>query len=240
MIDAYPDTFVAVEYHLQDSYSYPWGGARAGFYDVWGFGIPFFVLDGLSSVYPIGEYQAAFLQRRMVPAEMTIDIAGEQISSATWRFDLEITTEPTWQARAVRVYAVQVLDDWPCTPVCGRNTFKQAAATEDLVLQPGASTTIVRGFTLDADSLNQIEDVKIAAWVQEPLPAMPAEIFQGAISIHPFIPDDPADVNGDGMVDVLDMLLVLAAWGAGSGPEDVNGDGIVNVLDLLEVLGNWS
>jgi hypothetical protein len=49
----------------------------------------------------------------------------------------------------------------------------------------------------------------------------------------------PADVNGDGTVDVLDLLAVLAAWGATGGPEDINGDGIVNVLDLLEVLAAW-
>ena len=49
----------------------------------------------------------------------------------------------------------------------------------------------------------------------------------------------PPDVNGDLTVDVLDLLMVLAAWGATSGPEDINGDGIVNVLDLLEVLAAW-
>jgi len=49
-----------------------------------------------------------------------------------------------------------------------------------------------------------------------------------------------ADVNDDGVVDVLDLLAILAAWGTtGGGPEDVNGDGIVDVLDLLAVLGAW-
>ena len=47
------------------------------------------------------------------------------------------------------------------------------------------------------------------------------------------------DINGDGVVNVLDMLLVLAAWGGAGGPEDVNGDGIVNVSDLLLVLAAW-
>jgi hypothetical protein len=46
-------------------------------------------------------------------------------------------------------------------------------------------------------------------------------------------------VNGDGAVDVLDLLAVLAAWGAAAGPEDINGDGIVDVLDLLELLAAW-
>ena len=48
-----------------------------------------------------------------------------------------------------------------------------------------------------------------------------------------------ADINGDEVVDVLDLLAVLAAWGATSGPEDINGDGIVDVLDLLDLLANW-
>ena len=52
-------------------------------------------------------------------------------------------------------------------------------------------------------------------------------------------PPCPADVNGDGVVDVLDLLALLAAWGNAGGPEDINGDGIVDVLDLLELLAAW-
>jgi len=50
----------------------------------------------------------------------------------------------------------------------------------------------------------------------------------------------PGDCTGDGVVDVLDLLAVLAAWGqTGALPEDVTGDGVVDVLDLLAVLGAW-
>jgi hypothetical protein len=49
----------------------------------------------------------------------------------------------------------------------------------------------------------------------------------------------PADINDDEVVDVLDLLAVIAAWGNPSGPEDVNHDGIVDVLDLLVVIGTW-
>jgi hypothetical protein len=50
----------------------------------------------------------------------------------------------------------------------------------------------------------------------------------------------PADVNGDGVVDVLDLLAVLTSWGPCPGcPEDVNRDGTVDVLDLLLVLTDW-
>ena len=48
----------------------------------------------------------------------------------------------------------------------------------------------------------------------------------------------PADVTGDGIIDVLDLLEVLGQWGSG-GSADITGDGVVDVLDLLEVLGAW-
>ena len=50
----------------------------------------------------------------------------------------------------------------------------------------------------------------------------------------------PADVNGDGVVDVNDLLNVIADWNtSGSGGTDINGDGIVNVNDLLAIISSW-
>lgn len=49
----------------------------------------------------------------------------------------------------------------------------------------------------------------------------------------------PADINGDSLVNVVDLLAVINAWGSGGGPADVNGDGVVNVGDLLAVINAW-
>jgi hypothetical protein len=50
----------------------------------------------------------------------------------------------------------------------------------------------------------------------------------------------PGDVNGDGIVNVSDLLAVMEVWGPCEGcPADLNGDGAVDVTDLLEVVGNW-
>ncbi|HRP64258.1 MAG TPA: hypothetical protein PK400_13240 [Phycisphaerales bacterium] len=52
----------------------------------------------------------------------------------------------------------------------------------------------------------------------------------------------PIDLNCDGVVDVLDLLILLGAWGAcgkGDCAADLNADGVVDVLDLLILLGNW-
>jgi hypothetical protein len=49
----------------------------------------------------------------------------------------------------------------------------------------------------------------------------------------------PQDVNGDGDVNVTDLLAVVDQWGASGSPADVNGDGIVNVSDLLAIVDSW-
>ena len=50
----------------------------------------------------------------------------------------------------------------------------------------------------------------------------------------------PADLNGDGVVDALDLAIVLGAWGPNPGHiADLNGDGMVNATDLAFVLGAW-
>lgn len=51
------------------------------------------------------------------------------------------------------------------------------------------------------------------------------------------------DLNCDGVVDVSDLLLLLAAWGqcptGEDCPADMNGDGVVDVSDLLILLSMW-
>ena len=56
------------------------------------------------------------------------------------------------------------------------------------------------------------------------------------------MPADPYGVlDGDGAVDVTDLLLVLQWWGPcpGDCPSDIDGSGTVDVLDLLVVLAHW-
>ena len=54
--------------------------------------------------------------------------------------------------------------------------------------------------------------------------------------------DFPAgDVDGDGLVTVVDLLALLAGWGPCLGCNaDFDGDGFVTVVDLLMLLANWS
>jgi hypothetical protein len=50
------------------------------------------------------------------------------------------------------------------------------------------------------------------------------------------------DINRDGLVNGVDLAIVLSAWGvcgAGACPADLDRDGLVNGVDLAIVLGNW-
>ncbi|MFU8828904.1 MAG: GC-type dockerin domain-anchored protein, partial [Phycisphaerales bacterium] len=46
----------------------------------------------------------------------------------------------------------------------------------------------------------------------------------------------PGDVNGDGVVDLADLNLVLANFGQETSEGDANGDGFVDLADLNLVL----
>jgi hypothetical protein len=57
------------------------------------------------------------------------------------------------------------------------------------------------------------------------------------------LPSCAADITRNGLVDGVDLAIILATWGTngnkGGVNSDVNGDGIVNGTDLATVLGTW-
>ena len=48
----------------------------------------------------------------------------------------------------------------------------------------------------------------------------------------------PADIDGNGTVNVNDILHIISQWG-GTGRGDLNGDSVVNVSDLLSLIDTW-
>ena len=58
--------------------------------------------------------------------------------------------------------------------------------------------------------------------------------------IPPESPSCAADFNEDNVVDISDLLSLIAAWGTcESCPEDMNIDGAVDVSDLLSLIAAW-
>ena len=48
-----------------------------------------------------------------------------------------------------------------------------------------------------------------------------------------------ADVNKDGVVNILDLTIVARAFGTDKPEGDTNGDGVVNVFDLVFVANRF-
>ncbi len=49
----------------------------------------------------------------------------------------------------------------------------------------------------------------------------------------------PGDINGDGIVNGIDLAYILADWGTANPRSDLNSDGIVNGVDLGTLLSEW-
>ncbi|MHC4081747.1 MAG: M28 family peptidase [Planctomycetota bacterium] len=84
-------------------------------------------------------------------------------------------------------------------------------------------------------------EMKIRFTANDANPQSIVEAAVDALRIQDFDCTDPcpADVNGDGVVNVQDFLGLLADWGGTGGPADVNKDGTVNVEDFLQMLAEW-
>ncbi len=83
-------------------------------------------------------------------------------------------------------------------------------------------------FRIDPDNGEILETVQ--------LPIPPG---QSLLSGLVFIPC-AGDVDGDGVVGIMDFLDLLAAWGPNPGhAADLDGDGVVGILDFLGLLAAW-
>ena len=72
----------------------------------------------------------------------------------------------------------------------------------------------------------------------------PANVNQnyGAMVAHDIIcvPECPADMNGDGILNFFDVSIFLSAFSAQDPIADINGDGILNFFDVSEFLSAFS
>lgn len=113
------------------------------------------------------------------------------------------------------------------------------SAAFDVTLHPDdPRTVVVRGSGFEPGwtyRLRGTDDLRCA------VPGTPAVTWSDdyLVTIEPAVDDCPADVGGNGAVDVGDVLIVLGAWGQSGSVADVTGDGVVNVADLLAVLSGW-
>ena len=73
------------------------------------------------------------------------------------------------------------------------------------------------------------------------LPNLDGEMYLKAVvsDQSPVTSKNPADVNDDGVVNILDLVVVAQGFGKDGWEGDVNGDGVVNVFDLVFVANEF-
>jgi hypothetical protein len=49
----------------------------------------------------------------------------------------------------------------------------------------------------------------------------------------------PSDLNSDGIVDSIDLSILVSRWGSSDATADINSDGTVDALDLSVLVSNW-
>ncbi len=98
----------------------------------------------------------------------------------------------------------------------------------DDILDTPQGQFIVQGFVSHPD-INEAGQVSFIATLTDG--------SRAAFVATPVLPDCPADLNGDGEVDVFDLLAYLDDWFAGDA--DLNGDDVTDVFDLLAYLDGW-
>jgi len=168
------------------------------------------------------------------PIQFPLD--GAPLSLALWDMDSDGDVD-----------VVAVVDDDDLGPVVRilRNDTDPKTGLISLTLfdplDEGLNPRLVTGADVTGEGNDDLVTVNVT----------PATIGAGGggptstLSIRPnlFSTTTPGDLNGDGVVNVSDLLILLGQWGTCADPNncpaDLNDDGVVNVSDLLILLANW-
>ena len=120
------------------------------------------------------------------------------------------------------------------SPLAGLNNLTELWLTDNSISD--ISPLVANTGLGNGDTVNVTENPLNAASINIHISALQS---RGVTVEFDDIVAQPADVNGDGTVNIFDLVLVASKLGTQGQnlAADVNGDGIVNILDLVFVAG---
>ncbi|MDG2292142.1 MAG: dockerin type I domain-containing protein, partial [Phycisphaerales bacterium] len=174
-----------------------------------------------------------------------------QGNSRWWSFDIagqvdEVSIAATWNRIINNTFTGYAMGDGELRLWRRNAAGNLEALTGDSGINSFASGNVVSRSDADNVELLVIHDLVPGEYVLElhHNQGSGASSLEAGVAWHfsdPVPVDDVlGDVTGDGLVNVSDLLAIIAGWGcAGSCAADVNDDGQVNITDLLLVIANW-
>ena len=149
--------------------------------------------------------------------------------------------------------SMELADSWEFTleteviltgPVSLTNVY-EVVAVEDVVTPAGTFENCLK-IRLDSRTVSTLSVSRSTSyqWLAPNLGIVRVETTQeivfNLISSNLLTDTSAYDVTGDGVVNILDLVLVVSHFGDVNTDADVNGDGAVNILDLTLVAQNFS
>lgn len=177
-----------------------------------------------------GGHVAAFVDADLddMPAGIYVVPLGGEPSLAV---DLTGDVTPVWSTRPLLADDGSVA--FEATGPAGDGVYMSSSAASRVL---GAGDEL-EGLAVAIDSVALLDG---NAQGQLLLSAVLANGMTALVRADPVAPSCPADVNGDTIIDVEDLVNVLKAWGfCGDCPEDITGDASVGSQDLLQLFLNW-
>lgn len=118
-----------------------------------------------------------------------------------------------------------------------------------LKFENGPDSDVVLNWVRYADLADQAGESRIWGGIHPPADDIPGRITGNKIGdrvmerIKALLQGGfvTPDINGDGVVNVDDLLVVINSWGSCPAPcpADLDGNGVVNVDDLLNLINHW-
>ncbi|MCK5377950.1 MAG: hypothetical protein KAJ78_01045 [Acidobacteria bacterium] len=111
--------------------------------------------------------------------DVTIDVFTA-LEGPILRVFAKVCIEEGGLPRDMRIFTLQVIDNFPDSPTYYRNAGRQGQS-KDVTLEAGQCIDVDTLAVMPSLDLERPEDFAVIVWAQEPLSTAPAEIFQVAI-----------------------------------------------------------
>lgn len=187
-MEAHVGSIAGLQFHIDDSYATPWATERGDYYSV--SGTPSAWFDGIEhrpgSVSGMS-YEPEYATCAAAPTDVTIELSGDPIDGPLFEIIVRVCLETSSTSnKTIRVHVAQLLDHYPTGADYWRNCVIQGETLGDIELAPGQCHEFTTTFTFDDASWDNPEDMRLAAWAQEPTDSGPADVYQAVILHWPF------------------------------------------------------